>query len=151
MLVVTETIFPFVWQVKELRAIDPTAIPAIRAKLNSIFFMFISAQFYPIGRIGFLGLVYHGAKIGRNIVSRSLSVSTKLSDGFCFLVVWSVNQRFTMENIHAENAELWEARSDEILASGRLPMIHIVLRETNKSLRTSAIPDNKRLLSTTNV
>lgn len=73
-----------------------------------------------------LGLVYHGTKIGRNIVLHSLSMSTRLSDSFCFLVVGSVNQRFTMENIHAENAELLEARSDEKPVSGRLPMIPIV-------------------------
>ena len=76
-------------------------------------------------------------------------MSTRLSDKFCFLVVGSVNQRFTMENFHAENAELWEARSDEILASSRLPMIPIVLRETNTSLRTSTIPDSKRQQTTT--
>ena len=56
-------------------------------------------------------------------------MSTRLSDRFCFLVVGSVNQGFTMENVHAENAELWEARSDEKPVSGRLPMIPIVLRE----------------------
>ena len=54
-----------------------------------------------------------------------------------------------MENFHAENAELWEARSDENLASGRLPMIPTVLHETNTSLRTSTIPDSKRQQTTT--
>ena len=53
-------------------------------------------------------------------------MSTRLSDSFCFLVVGSVNQRFTMENVHAKNAELWEALSDEKPASGRFPKIPIV-------------------------
>ena len=40
-------------------------------------------------------------------------------------------------------------QSDEKPASGRLPMIPIVLRETNTSLRTSTIPDSKRQQTTT--